>query len=281
MALFVPLLLVGCETPDRTTAPPSEVVPLASKFAVTGFDLASVSAGGSHTCGVTSYGQAFCWGQNSFGELGKGSTGDSSSVPVPVSAGLTFTSVSAGLNHTCGVTKGGQALCWGRTSRANSAAPSSANASNVPVPVFGALTFAAVSAGDRYTCGVVKGRQAFCWGSNHLGQLGIGSTGGTRSAPVPVGGSTFTSVSSGAAHTCGVTKALAAWCWGLSASETASGVPLLVSGGFTFTSVSAGLNHTCGVTKALGAWCWGRNERGQLGNGSNTNSDGPSPVVTP
>jgi len=65
-----------------------------------------------HSCGVTAGGNAFCWGDNSSGQLGDGTTGGRVS-PVPVAGGLTFAVVSAGGDHTCGATPSGGVYCWG------------------------------------------------------------------------------------------------------------------------------------------------------------------------
>ncbi|PYP20711.1 MAG: hypothetical protein DMD53_09885, partial [Gemmatimonadetes bacterium] len=73
---------------------------------------ARVSAGGSHACGVTPGGAAYCWGANVNGQLGDGTTTDRLS-PVAVAGGLSFAAVSAGDLHTCALTAGGAAYCWG------------------------------------------------------------------------------------------------------------------------------------------------------------------------
>jgi alpha-tubulin suppressor-like RCC1 family protein len=229
----------------------------------------SVSAGYRHTCGVTTTGAAYCWGSNSGFALGDGTDGDGTTTPVPVAGGLSFASVSAGFQHTCGVTTSGAAYCWGVGSGTS------------PLPVPGGLTFASVSAGGFHDCGVTTMGAAYCWGNDETGQLGDGtpviSPVSDSETPVLVaGGLSFREVSAGMMHSCGVTTAGTAYCWGENTlGELGIGTsngpeecldgdtlacstrPIPIAGGLTFATVSAGDYSTCGVTTSGAPYCWG------------------------
>lgn len=248
---------------------------------------ASVSSGYYHSCGVTTAGAAYCWGDNDVGQLGDDATA-SSVTPVPVAGEFTFTAVSAGWQKTCGVTTSSAVYCWGiGVSRAGV----SGGASSIPVSVSGGLKFAAVSAGGTHSCGVTTAGAAYCWGDGQLGQRGDGDTSMVNlETPVPVlGGLTFAEVSAGWQHTCGVTPTGVAYCWGVDLTGdlgigTSTGPeqcqwgvpypcsksPVAVAGGLNFAAVSTGADLTCGVTTSNAPYCWGNNSYGVLGNDPNT-----------
>src|SRR5207249_2979446 len=194
-----------------------------------------VSVGGAHACGVTPppVGAAECWGASYFGQLGNGPSGGAqlcgvagvtdllpcSTTPVTVSGGLTFASVSAGALHTCGVTSAGAVYCggfneggqWGDNTTTGpetcSASGETFPCSMTPVPVAGGLSFASVTAGASYTCGLTTANVAYCWGENFGGQLGDGTTTFASSPVAVLGGLSFTALSASASdsgHTCGV-----------------------------------------------------------------------------
>ena len=244
-----------------------------------GLAFATLSVLERYSCGVTAGGAAYCWGINDEGELGNGTTSlVGSPAPVAVSGGLTFAAVSAGEGHSCGLTTGGAAYCWGDNSYGQLGNGSTAS-SNTPVAVSGGLTFAAVSARIDHTCALTTAGAAYCWGRNGGGQLGNGSLTNSTTPVAVSGGLTFTALSNGAAHACGLTAAGAAYCWGSGAlgngSTSGSAVPVAVSGGLTFVAVSAGVSYTCGLTPGGAVYCWGSNASGQLGDGSTTDSSVP------
>lgn len=241
-----------------------------------------ISTGDSHTCGLTTDGAAYCWGENSYGQLGYGATGDQGN-PIPVTGGLVFQALSAGPSHTCGLTAGGAAYCWGYNGSGQLGDGSTSDQWR-PVAVSGGLVFRSISAGIQHTCGLTTDGAAYCWGYNGNGQLGDGTTGNHTSPMAVAGGLTFYALSAGDLHSCALTAGGAAYCWGSNVSgQLGDGTtaerwsPTAVSGGRVFQAVSAGPSHTCALTTGGAAYCWGRNPKGQLGDG--TTSDRTSPVA--
>lgn len=263
-----------------------------------GLTFATVTAEGPHTCGVTTQRQAYCWGDNSYGEAGNNPADSSITTPMPVSGGLAFAQLSAGYRHTCGVAAGGVAYCWGANFSGQLGNDDTTN-SSIPVMVSGGLTFVSVSDGFDHTCGVTTSGAAYCWGLNIASELGDGTTTGPQqcetypcsTTPSAVaGGLTFATVSAGAGgfHSCGVTTSGAAYCWGDNelgelgnGTTTSSATPVAVSGGLTFRMVSTGYRHTCGVTTDNVAYCWGDNGEGELGIGTGMDAWSPTPVLGP
>jgi alpha-tubulin suppressor-like RCC1 family protein len=153
----------------------------------------SVAAGATHSCGVRQGGEMHCWGSNAHGELGnrglerEGVPG--STTPAPVTEGITFVSVAAGRNFSCGVSAEGRAYCWGygldgqigngfRMVHAVPqylAAPSGSGADQLVVH--------AIDLGLRHACALTTANSIYCWGDGRRGALGSPAV---RQSVVPV-----------------------------------------------------------------------------------------------
>ena len=269
----------------------------------------SAVAGGQTACGIATSGTAYCWGRGMFGVLGNGVPSDTLSHPVPVmvSGAQAFSAITVGDNHACALASG-TAYCWGLNTRGQLGVGAAAPAclmygtpyqcSAVPLAVAATFSARQISAGATGTCAITSANSAYCWGDNSSGQLGIGGASSSTS-PVAVTGVTALSfISLGRAHACAVAPGGSAWCWGsntfgqigASTRETCadvygriagcSSVPLaVVRGGLTFSSIASGGDHTCALTSAGAAYCWGANASGELGNGSQANTDVPTAVA--
>jgi len=264
---------------DGTTT--DQIVPVAvSGLAGT---IATVTAGYGHTCAVTNAGGVHCWGHNSDGQLGDGTTTDRLT-PVAVS-GLTggAAAAAAGGSHTCALTNAGGVLCWGQNTYGQLGDGTITSHSTPVAPTGWSALGAAVVAGGAHTCALTATGGVWCWGSNTLGQLGDG-TATDRATPVPVsdlsGG--VVAAAAGNAHSCAVTRSGAVLCWGWNADDqlgdTVPFTPATVIGLAAVTGkLSTRSDHTCAVTDSGSAWCWGFNWNGQLGDG--TTADRLSPVA--
>jgi hypothetical protein len=223
-----------------------------------GLPFASISAGGYTTCGVTSGGQAYCWGNRN-------------SVPVPVPGGHIFASVSTGWSGSCGIDRTGQALCWGDNLSGQLGDGTFVDQST-PVPVGVGLTFASITTSGEHTCALTLQGAAYCWGNNRGGQLGIGSWSASPN-PVPTtvaGGLVFQSITAAqdggvVQWTCGLTTGGAAYCWGFPGYiDTDSDIveseirtaPTVIPGGIRFRSISTAGDGACGISVEGVTYCW-------------------------
>jgi alpha-tubulin suppressor-like RCC1 family protein len=260
-----------------------------------------ISVAQAHACALATDGRAYCWGDNTHGELGDGSVVNRS-VPVAVSGGLTFASITTGAalygsSLTCGLTAAGQAYCWGSNASGELGnGTTSGFATTTPQLVQGGRTFTSLAIGGNFlglahVCGLTSQGQAYCWGTNVVGQLGTGEAGTTPvTTPTAVaqGGLAFTQIAAGGTtegSTCAMTAGRQVHCWGdNSAQQLGNGSvpyrtsPVLASTVPTLASVVAGDNFSCGLTPAGAASCWGRDRPGTLGRGASSAGYSATPV---
>lgn len=187
-----------------------------------------ISAGGRHTCGITTAGITLCWGANSFGQLGHdpaqhgcAPSAACMAVPARLDEPYAFATIASGDDHTCAITTDGVLYCWGdfysgymQTTRAP--APILLTRIQTPAP------FRSLTAGLRVACGLTGDGRAYCWGPGALASLG------QPLRHTPCGGATwcmsdtpisskirFRTITVGAYHACGIGRSGAVYCWGL------------------------------------------------------------------
>lgn len=147
-----------------------------------GVELQSVELGNGHACGLTDSGEAYCWGYNFNGQLGRG-TESQWEEPAPVATELRFSSLVAGTWFTCGLDTMGHIYCWG-SNQANDVE------STIPVLQDAGMSFEGFSASGRHVCGLDSVGALYCWGSTAMDALGDGNDTGSTS-PVRVIDPTF------------------------------------------------------------------------------------------
>ena len=148
-------------------------------------DVEAVTTGDYHTCAMKSDGTAWCWGWNAAGNLGNGTTEDSS-VPVQVSGVTDAEEIGAGNLFSCCRLGDGTAWCWGFNYE-GALGDGTTEDRHTPVPVIGLDDVVQLSVGGmgHSACALVGDGTAWCWGDNVFSQLGDGTT--TNSAtPVQV-----------------------------------------------------------------------------------------------
>lgn len=253
--------------------------------ALSGLDqpVTALTAGFYHTCARSSQGGALCWGQNSEGQLGDGSTTDRDAPDAVQGLASGVTALAAGADHTCALLENGEVACWGQNSDGQLGASSTSDLRS-PAVVNGLPGPARqIAAGVAYTCALLDSGELYCWGSGANGLFGPAGGGAVRT-PVAVDGldERIRAIAAGQYHLCARLLSGRVVCWGglmTTAQAYTSRHPLQVEGlAGDVVQLAAGGGHTCALNAAGGVQCWGDNYFGQLGDGSDTASWTP---VTP
>jgi alpha-tubulin suppressor-like RCC1 family protein len=254
---------------------------------VTGFPTGTtptqVATGSGFSCALLSNRDAYCWGVDSDGQLGNGTTStlqNPNPTRVSQSAGI-VDAVYAGGDHACTLVSG-MLNCWGGGGYGQIGVGGTGDyISPAGVSVAG---FVAVSLAGYASCGLRGDGAVYCWGDNTYGQVGDGTSGNNRPAPTPVSGLTdATAIATGGQSACARKKSGAIVCWGVGYSggigdgtELNRLVPTPVLDTLaaaatppaTATGVVAGTYYGCSPMSDLSIHCWGSNIAGQLGDGT-------------
>ncbi len=296
---------------DGTTTQRTVPTPIQQGEMPSGVRLTQVTAGNSHTCGIGSDQKAYCWGMNTYGQLGNGATTDSST-PVAVSQGqipngVTLTKLAVGNWHTCALGSNGWMYCWGSNSfsQIGDGTTGSANNRFTPVAVLqGAMPAGSTArdidtGGGSHNCVIASNNQAYCWGYNGSASGGLGDgTTVSRTSPVAVlqgaipSGVTTVKLEVGFESSCIIGSDGKVYCWGnnsygqlgdgttvMKTSPVALAYGSIVSPGTQFQQILLGWMHACALDVNQRAYCWGSNSYSQLGDGTTIQRLSPVAVL--
>ena len=265
--------------------------------------VSQVTAGGSHSCALLVNGETWCWGANAYGQLGDNtalgtSPVNASATPVKVLNAPVFTSISAGYEHTCGVTAAGDAWCWGNNGDGQAgiaaAASDKCRYQNTYYPTTWSncaatarqvrtgtgsyqpsLGLAGIGAGSYSTCAWSTGGTGYCWGSPH-GTFTYPGYGNNYIPRTPTSQPGWKFLTAATEFQFGLDAADMVQCFGdTQHGQTGTGIglptltvntPTPVTVTDVWTNVDGGMQHGCGVrSNGNVVSCWGRNDEGQLG----------------
>ena len=252
-------------------------------------DWQAISAGGSFTLAIKANGTLWSWGQNNFGQLGDGTTTDRNT-PVQVGTDTDWHSVAAGAGHVLALKKNRTLWTWGwnylgQLGNGNFATrPGDGNDANVfaPMQIGSATDWVAIVAGGVHSAGIKSNGTLWMWGGNYSGQLGLDIPNDLATTPTQAGSSTaWKAVALGGSHSLALQTDGSLWSAGANyfgqlclagASSSDRRRFTNTSIGFSTTLIAAGENHTA-FKGDYSVWGCGFNNRGQLGDGTQINSD--------
>ena len=245
-----------------------------------------IAAGDKHTCAISLNNTIWCWGDNTYSQLGSSTfSGDFSLVPIQVSAlpgSRVAKRIVAGTNHTCVLATDGTVWCWGQNGNGN-LGDGTFLIRGIPVQALLGTTAVMISAGGSTTCASLSDDSLKCWGKGNSGQIGNNAILLSNATPVYTslvpaslsvpGSFTVGHLEIGSAHSCAISVLGAALCWG----DVADGrlgitqepnvlIPTATASlGGTASEVAAGGAHTCALLTNGSVTCFGYNDTGQLG----------------
>ena len=278
-------------TTDRLT--PTQTASLGA-----GRTAVAITAGEYHTCAILDDGSVSCWGWNSAGQLGDGTSTDRDTPTQTSSLGTdrTAIAIAAGYRHTCAILDDGSVSCWGNNNHGQLGIVKANTHRDTPTKISSigeGRTAVAISAGLAHTCVILDDGSVSCWGRNWEVQLGDG-TNDDRDTPTQTSSlgtdRTAIAIAAGEVHTCAILDDGSVSCWGAgnggrlgdgtnsdrnTTTQTSS-----LGAGRTAVAITAGESHTCAILDDGSVSCWGRNWDGRLGDGTTTNRNTPNQTAS-
>lgn len=278
---------------DGTTMPSARLIEVRGL----GANVSTISLGLFHSCAIARNGRVRCWGANERGQLGIGTTEESSRIETVSGLSGNVRKLAAGDKHTCALDRNGRAFCWGYNLSGQLGIGNNFDRNIATRIADTGGNNLDIAAGSQHSCLLNRAGRAWCWGRNFYGQLGNLATIdsfvpvrvarlGTDVQALSLGGFQGSSLQG---SSCAINANGRAMCWGygvegqLGTGTTANFVRpqrvLRVGTGVRAVAAARGGNHTCFINDSGRLFCTGSNMNGQLGTGDTVFSATPIPVA--
>lgn len=268
-------------------APWTGVVPERKAPTTGGAGVEKLGPGESHSCVITTSRRVMCWGNNDDAELGT-DVRSQRLAPRLVKDLEGAVEVASSVDYACARTESGTVLCWGANDTGQLGIGQAGEPVAKPSMVIELPPATQLAAGEGHACALDNAGGVWCWGHNHHGQLGDGTT---TDSPKPVKvklAGAAKQVAVGEDHTCAVLVGGSVQCWGANefgalGDDIKDGLdnplPQVVKTLTDATAIRCGAYHTCAARAQRVVSCWGRNNRGQLGDGRASGDVSAVPVT--
>ncbi len=243
-------------------------------------DVIAISAGAEHCLALKEDGTVWAWGKNASGQLGNGTNVDSN-VPVQVENLSNVIKISAGNNYSLALKEDGTLWAWGSNDYGQLGNGDGYDTDDA-IPILDLYSIISVDAGAFHNLALKSDGTVWAWGCDLDGELGNGTC-YTRFYPVQTQIEDVKKVSAGGSHSLALKEKGTVWAWGLNEyGQLGNGtwvycfnIPTQVLNLKDVIEISAGFNHSIALKDDRFVWAWGWNEYGQLGNGTNLDSNVP------
>lgn len=248
----------------------------------------SISTYSDNTC-LIDKGELYCWGDDTYGQVGNESTSTSEVVyPQKIGVSSDWSFIEVGSFASCGI-RSGYLYCWGDTryGRLGNGVADPLVHVHEPQKIGNLNSWTSVSMAYWHSCGIAAG-ELYCWGYDSAGQIGNGIAQTSDVLfPQKIGSlNNWQQISVGWSHTCGIESGRL-YCWGSDGAGELGNGPVLTTSvheptqlgtDSDWTSITLGLDHACGIRSGR-LYCWGTDWNEQIGNGNASTNDVDTPEL--
>ncbi len=240
-----------------------------------------IDGGYAHTIALKNDGTVWTWGNNSYGQLGDGTT-TGSKTPQTLTNISGVKAIAAGMYHNLVLKNDGTVWAWG-INGSGQLGDGTYTTKTVPQQVANLSNVKAIAAGENFSAALKEDGTVWTWGSNSYGQLGD-RTNTARTAPVQASISDVKSIAAGTSHLVALKTDGTVWAWGNNSSGQLGDdsmddrnypVRTRKSNDIRTTKVACGINTSYYINSSGLLYAWGSNSQGQIGDGSTTNRTAP------